>query len=338
VDTSLRDIDKFWDANGKFLLEDPKQITITQGDGRQATFTIYSTDTIESLVTKLNNAIESDVEDGGLGQPSGTTSGQHALFVDTVIAAATNGTLANVAGTIVIKSSVTGAAGRLSFSGDEDLIKALSLNVIQESTENEFTVTVADAHSTTAGTPYNITGNILYGGIHGNIDVEFDSMADIDIDDPSGAGYAFTLTSDTDVYTTYVHLADNSAVFQIGANEGEDMGINIGDMSSHALGLASVLVTDRDSASRSITIIDNAINRVSTQRAKLGAYQNRLEHTINNLTTASTNLKAAESRIRDADMAKEMMEFTKLNVLSQAGNAMLAQANQLPANVLTLIR
>jgi flagellin len=63
-----------------------------------------------------------------------------------------------------------------------------------------------------------------------------------------------------------------------------------------------------------------------------------LEHTINNLTTASTNMKSAESRIRDADMAKEMMEFTRLNVLSQAGNAMLAQANQLPGNVLTLIR
>jgi flagellin len=99
-----------------------------------------------------------------------------------------------------------------------------------------------------------------------------------------------------------------------------------------------VLVTDRASAAHAITIIDTAINKVSTQRAKLGAYQNRLEHTINNLTTASTNMKSSESRIRDADMAKEMMDFTRLNVLSQAGNAMLAQANQLPSNVLTLLR
>jgi flagellin len=137
---------------------------------------------------------------------------------------------------------------------------------------------------------------------------------------------------------TFLHLADNTTVFQIGANQGEDMGINIGDMSAKALGISNVLVVDRETAARGITIIDNAINKVSMQRAKLGAYQNRLEHTINNLTTASTNMKAAESRIRDADMAKEMMEFTRLNVLSQAGNAMLAQANQLPANVLTLIR
>ncbi|MBQ8693483.1 MAG: flagellin, partial [Synergistaceae bacterium] len=77
---------------------------------------------------------------------------------------------------------------------------------------------------------------------------------------------------------------------------------------------------------------------VSTQRAKLGAYQNRLEHTMTNLETSSENLSAAESRIRDTDMAKEMMNFTKLNIMLQAGNSMLAQANQLPQNVLSLIR
>ena len=127
-------------------------------------------------------------------------------------------------------------------------------------------------------------------------------------------------------------------MFQIGANEGEDMGINIGDMRSHALGLNEVLVTDRTSAARSITIIDNAIDKVSTQRAKLGAYQNRLEHTINNLNTAAENLTSAESRIRDTDMAKEMMNFTKLQIMLQAGTSMLAQANQLPQSVMTLIR
>jgi flagellin len=85
-------------------------------------------------------------------------------------------------------------------------------------------------------------------------------------------------------------------------------------------------------------VIDNAIDRVSKQRAAIGAYQNRLEHTINNLTVAGQNLTAAESRIRDLDMAKEMMNFTKLNILMQAGNSMLAQANQLPQNVLQLLR
>ena len=74
------------------------------------------------------------------------------------------------------------------------------------------------------------------------------------------------------------------------------------------------------------------------QRSKLGAYQNRLEHTVNNLTTSSENLTAAESRIRDTDMAKEMLNFSKLQIMLQAGNSMLSQANQLPQNVLSLIR
>ncbi|GAB1427094.1 hypothetical protein MASR2M17_05200 [Aminivibrio sp.] len=116
------------------------------------------------------------------------------------------------------------------------------------------------------------------------------------------------------------------------------MGIDIGNMNAKALGVENILLTDRESAARAITIVDSAIDRVSGQRAKLGAYQNRLEHTINNLTVAGTNLQAAESRIRDLDMAKEMMNFTKLNILMQAGNSMLAQANQLPQNVLQLLR
>jgi flagellin len=109
-------------------------------------------------------------------------------------------------------------------------------------------------------------------------------------------------------------------------------------MSASALGLEGLLLTDRESAARAIAIIDGAIKKVSSHRALLGAYQNRLEHTITNLTTASTNMQSSESRIRDADMAKEMMDFTKLNILSQAGNSMLSQANQLPQNVLSLLQ
>ncbi len=87
-----------------------------------------------------------------------------------------------------------------------------------------------------------------------------------------------------------------------------------------------------------MTTIQNAIDVVSAQRSKLGAYQNRLEHTINNMNTASENLTAAESRVRDVDMAKEMMEQTKNSILAQASQAMLAQANQQPQGVLQLLR
>ncbi|MBQ9564311.1 MAG: flagellin, partial [Synergistaceae bacterium] len=142
----------------------------------------------------------------------------------------------------------------------------------------------------------------------------------------------------TEPYSTILHLADNTTIFQIGANEGEELAIHIGDMRAHALGLDAVNVTSREAASRSITVIDNAIDRVSTQRAMLGAYQNRLEHTANNLTEEAENLTGAEIRIRDADMAREMMEFAKLHILCQVGTSMLSQANQLPQNVLSLLR
>ncbi|HSN67196.1 MAG TPA: flagellin, partial [Fusibacter sp.] len=93
-----------------------------------------------------------------------------------------------------------------------------------------------------------------------------------------------------------------------------------------------------DNARASIDVIEKAINTVSEERSKLGANQNRLEHTINNLKTSSENLTAAESRIRDVDMAKEMMNQTKNSILAQAAQAMLAQSNQTPQGVLQLLR
>ncbi|AYK07955.1 flagellin [Brevibacillus laterosporus] len=99
-----------------------------------------------------------------------------------------------------------------------------------------------------------------------------------------------------------------------------------------------VNISTQKAADKAITTINNALNKVSEERSKLGANQNRLEHTINNLGATAENLTAAESRIRDVDMAKEMMDFTKNNILSQAAQAMLAQANQQPQGVLQLLR
>ncbi|UGB30408.1 flagellin Hag [Metabacillus sp. B2-18] len=170
--------------------------------------------------------------------------------------------------------------------------------------------------------------------------------------------------------------SSSTFTFQIGANEGQNIELQIRDMRSQALGLTSVSgstwegypvsspigtvyynsvpielgsdstteneltlqVNDQDSANSSMVIIDHAIKIVSEERSKLGAYQNRLEHSINNLMTTSENLTASESRIRDSDMAKEIMNQTKQSILSQAGQAMLSQANQIPQGVLQLLR
>ncbi len=126
--------------------------------------------------------------------------------------------------------------------------------------------------------------------------------------------------------------------FHIGANSGQAITLTIGSMDSTKLGVNTISVSNTSKASDAITKINTAIESVSTQRSKLGAVQNRLEHTINNLGASTENLTAAESRIRDVDMAKEMMEFTKNNILTQAAQAMLAQANQQPQGVLQLLR
>ena len=130
-------------------------------------------------------------------------------------------------------------------------------------------------------------------------------------------------------------------IFQIGANANQVISLTIATMNVSALKLGTVSITSAKTAkslSSMITTINNAINQVSGERSKLGAYQNRLEHTINNLGTASENLTTAESRIRDVDMASEMSEYSKQNILSQAAQAMLAQANQQPQQVLQLLR
>lgn len=132
----------------------------------------------------------------------------------------------------------------------------------------------------------------------------------------------------------------NSAgfVFQIGANNGDQLTVDIGKMDSNSIGIGSIDISTSTGANSALAAIDGAIEAVSEQRAKLGAYQNRLEHTVTNLQTANENLTAAESRIRDLDMALEMSNFTKNNILNQAGQAMLAQANQLPQGILQLLQ
>jgi flagellin len=126
--------------------------------------------------------------------------------------------------------------------------------------------------------------------------------------------------------------------FQIGANTGQSVTITIASADKSALGISGLDLSTTTGANSAIASIDSAIALVSGSRADLGAIQNRLEHTISNLGVAAENLQASESRIRDVDMAQEMMVFTKTQILQQAGTAMLAQANQTPQAVLQLLR
>lgn len=131
--------------------------------------------------------------------------------------------------------------------------------------------------------------------------------------------------------------ADTSATLQIGANSNQSIVLDVYSMDTTALGVAGISVNTQTSANIAIKTIDDAIQKVSAERSKLGALQNRLEHTINNLGVSAENIQAAESRVRDVDMAAEMSDFTKSQILSQASTAMLAQANQKPQSILKLL-
>jgi flagellin len=125
---------------------------------------------------------------------------------------------------------------------------------------------------------------------------------------------------------------------QIGANEGQTMAVRIPKVTPVTLGIDNINIGTADGAQEAIGLLDKAVNTVSAIRSKLGAYQNRLEHSISNLDETSENLTESLSRIEDVDMAEEMANYTQKNVLAQAGTSMLAQANQRPQTVLTLLQ
>lgn len=194
---------------------------------------------------------------------------------------------------------------------------------------------------TTGGTFASGTGN------QGVIDLTSVGLGRIEFTSNAAAGTtAANLATDIGTFFTAAKTVDGTAgaggslQLQVGdsTDAAQKVSVDISSMSSSALKVGGLDVSSQSAATASIDKVKDAINTVSTQRAKLGATQNRLEHTINNLGTTSENLTAAESRIRDVDMAKEMMTFSKNNILAQAAQAMLAQAQQQPQGVLQLLR
>jgi flagellin len=299
---------------------DGKQsITIAQ-NGKSATVSIAGTDTVTSFLSKLNDAFKAQGMDVSAKWNSSNS-------------------------TIELISSKGGSAYDLSITENN-----FATNVTFEfdtanpggQSASDYTISVTN---TSTGLTDSVTSN----------------SPDASLTGLNASGLKAINLTIAGTGTSTLKVENNKLDFQIGANSSQAMEITIGDMRANALGLTGTTsdytstagvtdgttsiatergldVSSHDKASKAITIIDNAINKVSSERSKLGAYQNRLEHTINNLGTSSENLTAAESRIRDVDMAKEMMEFTKNNILSQAAQAMLAQANQLPQGVLQLLR
>ncbi len=194
-------------------------------------------------------------------------------------------------------------------------------------------------------------GSITLTEKEGAVDYNKNNLAGDDKKSNMGSGTAAT-DADADDWKNLIQFGTATAKKEVPEKPGSSLTLQIGDtsdafnkltvniesMSSKALGIGDIDISTQAGANAAVDKIKAAINQVSSQRGDLGALQNRLEHTINNLSVTTENMTAAESRIRDVDMAKEMMAYTKNNILVQASQAMLAQANQIPQGVLQLLQ
>ena len=287
---------------------------------------LYGEDTLYDVASKLNDAISIELGQGRYTDNPGKFSELTDIYIND----------GKEYAALVIRSAIPGRDGELTFSGSEGVINALGLNTIQESSEGEYRISIYDMNSDDVlMADTKITGNIIKGALRADIDVEFDSMSGI-MALWDGETDNFSLSSEGS-YTGDVHLKNSRIIFQAGTNQSENFTVQFGDITSEMLSLDKVNVTTRESAMRSTAILDDAIDTVVRQRTQIVSYSNALEHAVSNLSNSGENLTDAESRITDADMAKSTMRYIEFQILSKSGNAMLAQANQQPKAVYSLL-
>lgn len=328
----LSTLANFYDNDGNFILEETQKLTLYTKDGNTADIYLDGEDTLSTVATKFKDAMTNDIENGGLGMSTGTTENDKgaAQFLSNV-----KGALANLEGSILLSSTLAGEQGELSIEASDAVLSAFGFNTAQEAENNSANIIVTDAGGSKVGET-TISGETAKGLIAG-IDMKVDVNNDVSASYNSSTGeYGFD--SKAGRFNVKLHVVDSSTDLHIGANKGQKLNAAISRMDSQALGIKGLSMINAELSNNAIEKVDNAINRVSSERSKLGSYINRLEHTIRNLGVESENLNATRSGIEDLDMAAEMVNFTKDQVLSQGANTLLSQANALPQNVLSLLR
>ena len=337
--SSLNRFQEFGVFNGRNNVE----LTVyLRGSSESVTINLFKNDTLEDMAGKISMAIWSPNSGGVVN--SGILVPNYAPDLVHV------NTIGMAKGTISITTPVPGQ--ELVFAGDESLLKALSLIEVQEGISPVYSINAFNLEVGNSIGSLEVDGNEIIGLLPG-LKVFFDNTLGlrIDPDPPTGGGAdptsfaylqafesAHTISATGDIESFFIHVAPRDFTLQVGANQGQTIDSYISDMSAKALGVEGLLVVTSELAQESISIVDNAIAKVSNQRSRLGALQNRLESTIRNLDVAAENLTSSESRIRDADVAAETVMMTRNQILLQAGVAALTQANQLPQTVLQLLR
>jgi len=342
LDTQLKSISRF-QTEGVFLGRDTVEIGLAvPGSGRRTTIFLNATDTVQELVGKISLAIANPNRTSDLNLEDTLAGGNYPNLVNFNL-------IGPAKGTISITSPVPGA--ELAFIGDEATINALSLFTIQESKLATYRVSVVNIESGELIDEVTTQDGTVRGVIRG-VEIKFNTNQGFKLDPVPGAGVndtrnplnldpsakpTISITADY-IGTTFLHLVPNAINFQIGANQGQDLTLAISGVSSGSLGIRGLILADSKSSQAAITAIDVAIDKVSSLRSNLGSVQNRLESTIRNLDVTRQNLASSESGIRDLNIADETIAFTRAQILLQAGTAVLAQANQLPQNVIQLLR
>ncbi|HWR41479.1 MAG TPA: flagellin [Patescibacteria group bacterium] len=332
--TALKDIRQFWDNSGNYLLDTPQSVQVSS-NGKTSTLMLYGSDTVIDVMDKLN-AILYD----GFDQKDILKSADQYKLVSYVDENAdTSGKVFGTTdGTMVLRSAVAGDSGDIVFRGNDALLNALGMQVVRESENNEYSVNItnADTGAVIAQGDQAIGGLYTGTSLGDNLKVKLDGTVGLDsasYDQISDDIKMAAVTEDM-----ILHLTDVAPTLQIGAGQNQSMVLSLGDISAEGLGLKDILVSNRVEANKSLGLLDDAITKVSSMRANLGAVQNRLTHTMDNLSSMQENLTAAESRIRDVDMAKEMMDFTKTNIMLNASYSIMSQAQQIPGRVMELLK
>lgn len=326
--TKLSELSNFYDSNGVSLFANTQELTI-YGNNRSVTIYLEGDDTINDVVEKLTKAISKDLDMG-----SGLTE------VDKKLVGFNNKEgdgYGQVPGTLIVQSALTGKEGELSFIGSQKLMDALGFNTIQESSQNIQNITVTD-NLTGVVVGERVTSNSRVTDIIPGLDLTVDTRTGIDAVWNTGTGKIDFVTSNRlENKNLNLHIVDNRTEFQIGREKGEKIDASLPALNTTALGIGNTKINTQDDAQRAITEIDNAISKVVSARAKMGAIVNRLESTVKTLAVSEENAVASESRIRDTDIAKETTAMTAAQVAYQTNLAVLAQANQIPALTLKLL-
>ncbi|GAB7140389.1 flagellin [Deferribacterales bacterium RsTz2092] len=324
----LKDIATFTNIDGRMILENTQTLTIYGNHNRMTEIYLEGNNTVGDLVNKLQKAL---VE---LGLGADTVRAEELVRYVTEANKQKTG-INTVPGTLIVQAAKAGPASDLKFIANDELLNALGITELQSSRESYIVVSVYDAHTDELIGTDKVSDYVVRGIIKG-VDIAVDPNFGLEAYYDSSLGQ-MTYKPMASI-STYLHIVDKSRYVHVGSAEKQIFGITIPQCDTLALGIQDVYVTSVGEAQKAVTKLDYAIERMVNMRATLGAQVNRLEFTMQNLSTTRQNLIMAESRIRDLDIAEESAIFASKQILVNAGVAMLAQANTLPQVALQLIQ